>query len=180
MRIILKKVVAKLAVLAFMASATAVESKPLFIYGNISYLIGSYKEQTKDGYLNSVFSRIGSCYYRWCAEGRLGQSINQISGKDPLGEDIDVGPDTFSGLYGLYKYDTGKGLKPYLLVGMSKSDIQSISGEKLNESGISYGFGTEFLMTKKIIGTFEYISYLDKDRAKFSGVGIGVGIEYGF
>lgn len=149
------------------------------IYGSLNYLIGAFEESGADGYINGLALKSGLCKSGFCIEGRLGTSVNNIT-VDRRNESIEIGPDNFMGLYALYKYDTGIGLKPYAVVGKTEADVKRLSSKVESVDDVSFGFGADFLMTKKIIGNLEYMAYLDGDDITLGGINLGVGIEYGF
>jgi len=147
----------------------------VFIYGGAEWIQGSFIGPRHEGSVGVLIGRAGIEYKNVALETRHGTGILLKEVKSSSNQ-YEIGPESLSGLYSIFRMRSDVGLTPYGVVGVSKVEatvIKNSSKTTVTETGLSFGFGMDFLMTKHTVGSFEYISYVDKGDVNFGGIGLG-------
>ncbi len=86
------------------------------------------------------------------------------------------------GIYIKPKYKLSNRVELFARVGVArvKGSVAYAAGggESRSESGLSYGAGLGFALTKSTSVNFDYMQYLNKDNAQVNGFTVGLGFKF--
>jgi len=159
------------------ASAYAVAES----YVGASYLDGGLELMDSiDADLPGAFIRIGNQYGdHLAAEIRGGIGV----GKEHsiAGSDVDFELEDFYGAYVLLKAPSHSYAVPYLIAGYTRAEFKADGpggSSDTIEEGFSYGAGLSIELTEAIALNGEWIQYVNKSDIEFSGLSMGVSMEF--
>ncbi len=150
---------------------------PYYAGGNVSFVNYSEDLIQDDASLTSIYGRYGYQFHdNFSAELRFGKGIGDDT-LSILGTNVDVSLNNFFGGYVRGGIPAGEYFYPYLVIGYTRGKLDVVvSGfaDSGSESDVSYGIGTDIMLSKNWGANIEYMNYLDKDEAEISGFAIGI------
>jgi len=121
-------------------------------------------------------------------EGRLGFGLSSddtdITGNGLTGN-VGIDLKQLAGAYAIGHLPVTRGVSVYGLAGLTyaRAELTGRAGgvsvsDTLDDSGLSYGVGSQIALTERISGYVEWTSYLDQDA--YTATAITAGATYGF
>ncbi len=121
-------------------------------------------------------------------EGRLGFGLTSDDtdiGSNNMTSNAEIDLKQLAGAYAIGHLPITRGLSVYGLAGFTyaRAELTGRAGglsvsDTLDDSGLSYGVGTQAALTERISGYVEWASYLDQDA--YTATAITAGAIYGF
>ena len=147
-------------------------------YGGIQYALSTYNEDGFDEVKpTALVGRFGKYINNnFAIEGRLGFGLQDDS-INFLGIDVTLDIDTLIGVYGLGYVNINDSSSVYGLIGFTRAEATASAlgiSVSSDESGLSFGVGSDLGIGNNVSLNIEYIQYLNKSNFDFRSLGLGI------
>jgi opacity protein-like surface antigen len=170
--------------LAFAASAAHAQAAPESgVYGEAGYTIGKYTESGNEFQPSAFRLLVGKkINANLAVEGLAAFGVNGGT-KNISGSEIKVQADSLVGVYLKPSFQVTPSLEVFGRVGYAKGELTATNtgtgaSVKGNGDGASYGVGASYALTPKVSVNADYMMYVSKSNAEYSGVTIGLGYKF--
>ncbi|MEE2733229.1 MAG: porin family protein [Pseudomonadota bacterium] len=163
--------------LALLAAGSAMAADP-YVGGSVLFVDAEFQDISEEASLTGITGRLGSMM-----NDNIGGEV-RVSlgvGDDSVGSGIfetDVELNSMIGGYLRAGAPVGSGFFPYAVLGFTRTELEYsndyFGSDSESETDVSWGFGADLSLDRKMSLNVEYMNYYDKDGVEISGFSIGI------
>ncbi|RLU01863.1 porin family protein [Ketobacter sp.] len=163
--------------LALLAAGSAMAADP-YVGGSVLFVDAEFQDISEEASLTGITGRLGSMM-----NDNIGGEV-RVSlgvGDDSIGSgifDTDVELNSMIGGYLRAGAPVGSGFFPYAVLGFTRTELEYsndyFGSDSESETDVSWGFGADLSLDRKMSLNVEYMNYYDKDGVEISGFSIGI------
>ena len=161
--------------LALLAAGSAMAADP-YVGGSVLFVDVDYEEISEEASLTAITGRLGSML-----NDNIGGEVRVSLG---VGDDsilagifeTDVELNSMIGGYMRAGAPVGSGFFPYAILGFTRTEVEYSNNlyDDESDTDVSWGFGADLSLDRKMSLNVEYMNYYDKDGVEISGFSIGI------